>query len=167
MRLFLACFAKIYEYEKFQKEFGKHFVGNWTKEENLHITFAFLGDVKEPSLVQKALEGIEYPKNKRIEFNDLELFKNSPDVLYCTTNSKDLETLHKDILQRLEFLKLETKEYIPHVSLLRIKDIKDHSYTEYLDSFEDRKVGFIKLNLALVKSTLSDNGPIYETIAKF
>ena len=167
MRLFLACFAKIYEYEKFQKEFGKHFDGNWTKEENLHITFAFLGDIKEPTKIQKALEGIIYPKNKRIEFNDLELFKNSSDILYCTTDSKDLETLHNNILERLDFLNLDLKEFIPHVTLLRVKNIKDHSYTEYLDSFEDRKIGYIKLNLALVKSTLTSNGPIYETIYEF
>jgi len=167
MRLFLGTFAKIYEYEKFQKEFNKHFDGNWTKEENLHTTIKFIGDIDDVTPIKEALSNITYLRYKRVEFNDLELFEIPNKILYCTTKSQELESLHNEVLNRLNFLDLESKEFIPHITLLRIKQIKDDSYKEYLKSFEDRKVGYLKLKLVLVKSTLTSNGPIYEIIEEF
>lgn len=167
MRLFLTTFAKVYEYEKLQKDLNIYFDGKWCENENLHLTFKFLGEVKEYQKVISALEGISYDKNKRIEFNSLDFFDGRTKILYTSSNDESLISLEKKISSGLEFLKFHSKDFIPHITLLRIKNIKDEDYKTFIDCFKNKKVAYTYLNLVLVKSTLTKDGPIYEVIKEF
>lgn len=167
MRLFLTTFAKVYEYVKLKQDFDRYFEGNWCESRNLHLTFKFLGEVKDPQKVIDALEGIEYPMDKKIEFDNLGFFNGRTKILYCSSSSKELLNLEKEISKRLEFLKFHSKDFIAHVTLLRIKKIKDRNYKEFIASLQNRKIAYTKLKLVLIKSTLTKGGPIYEVIKEF
>lgn len=168
MRLFITSFAKVYEYKKFKKQVSRYIKGDWTKRKNIHLTFKFLGEVKNSKKIINALRGITYPRNKRIEFNSLEIFEGRTDILYCSTSfSKELYLLEKEICKRVAFLKFNTKDFIPHITLLRIKKIKKTEFKDYLSTFKGKKIAYMKIKLVLVKSTLTKNGPIYKVIKEF
>ena len=164
MRLFLGNFVQLYDYVSLKHSFS-FLEAKWVKKRNLHITFLFLGEVKEPATIIEKIQGIDYPKIQ-IPIKGLGYFGSPPKIFYARAEHQAIHDLHAQILQRLDYS--EDELFIPHVTLCRIKRIKDQDrFIKQLRLMQNRSFGTAPLKLQLIKSTLTPKGPIYEPIATF
>lgn len=167
MRLFITTFAKVYNYKELQNDINNCFEGKWTSTQNLHLTFKFLGEIQNPKEIITALKNLKYPKNLKIEFDELKLFEGRKKVLYMTTTSKEILDIEKEISKRFSYLNIQSKEFIPHLTLLRIKKIINPNYQQVLKNYENKPLGSTDLKVVLIKSTVTKDGPIYELLEEF
>ena len=148
----------------------------WVEPENLHLTLSFLGDINETQ-VRMAIVTLRGCAKMWQQF-DLKvgnpaLFPEGhvPRVI-AHRLGKDIDALA--VVQRMltnglrrRGFDLELREFSPHLTLARIKNRVDLSgLKRVVDETRGEKVGaFTVTELKLMKSTLTPEGAIYETIA--
>lgn len=92
--------------------------GNFTVRQNLHMTLAFLGEVRDPRPVIAAIERVPLPQSE-MTFGKTELFR---DILVCSFRVGQemleyVQTLRKELENSgVEF---DRKPFRPHVTLVR------------------------------------------------
>ena len=164
MRLFLGSFATIDCYDAIQKDFSM-LHARWTPKQNIHLTYLFLGEKYEPDFIIKKLENIEY-HDKIVQIAGVATFGKPPHILYAKVEDKTLTNLHNNIAQRLD-LKPE-RDFIPHITLARIKKIRNFpAFTDMIENYKDKKLGFMQIKLQLIASELTPQGALYTTIYDF
>lgn len=165
MRLFLGAFAKIKFYDEIKGEFSKHFNGKWVEWENLHTTVYFFGN-RELDEVEKILSNIDLGELKETpKLKGLNLIKTKyTTLLYTQYQSSKFKYINREIL-KAEGEKIH--DFLPHVTLLRIKNIIDDEYQTILKKYENSEIGELETKLCLVQSTLSRKGPTYKIIKSF
>ena len=139
---------------------------------NLHITIKFLGEVGE-SLKDKIIEvlrGIKFQKFE-IGLSNIGVFPNEKyiKVIWIGCQSSELVEFTKRVDMSLSKLGFELeKDYVPHLTLARVKKKPDEKLFKELNKIEGKFVGnFIVNDFLLKKSTLTRSGPIYEDIERF
>jgi len=164
MRLFVGSFATIYDYLGIKREFS--FVeGKWVEKRNLHLTYHFIGEVETPVLLIKQLAKIKY-EPQQIPIKALGFFGSPPKILYAKASSDTLYNLAKEIKEAVGAK--ETKPFIPHITLCRIKRIKNfEKFIKKIRSFEHKTIGTMQVRIELIQSHLTPKGPIYRTIHTF
>lgn len=148
----------------------------WVSPENLHLTIKFLGEVKESDLknlsdcVEKAASDFS-PFS--IGFSNIGFFPSSknPKVIWIgadggADNLLDLFQELENFLENLGFDR-EARTFSSHLTIGRVKKQKKHKYNrsinpEELPVFESVK--FYVKSIAIIKSTLTPQGPIYEKL---
>lgn len=112
-------------YSYFYPILTKYFYGSFTTEEKLHITLVFLGNIE----IKK--EFVDFIKRLKISYDiiikGVDAFPDlkNPQVLYAKVNN-DLGPITKRIS---EFIGIRNKqEFIPHITLCRIKKIKETEF---------------------------------------
>lgn len=140
---------------------------NWVPQKNFHITLKFLGEITEKKVEKIILMLKEIKFNKFfIENGTYGFFPNKKYVKVFwmgVTPSESVFELHKLIEIRLsKFFKME-QDYIPHITLGRVK------YADFSDinKVEIQKIKFEVNCFKLYQSTLTDIGPIYSVIENF
>jgi len=142
------------------------------KPELVHITLKFLGDVDESRIptISAALDSISCePFETKIR--ELGAFPKpaNPRVLWlgATGNFKTLHENIEDLLKPFRF-EAENKEFSAHATLARVKFLKKDQKNDFINilrEFEDIEIGNMWVNKVLLKkSTLTPEGPIYETL---
>lgn len=122
MRLFIAiCLSPQIREELIRTQnvmFDHGVRGNYTPEENMHLTLAFIGDYPEPQAVMDALSGVEFaPFDLALDgigsFGDL--------WWAGTEKSAPLETLVRRIRRALaeHDIPFDRKRFSPHITLIR------------------------------------------------
>ena len=173
MRVFLAYpiddREKLYFSEQAVK-FYEYFDGNWVDKSNYHITITFLGEVKE-SKVNEIIDSIgsvvDSLKNFEIDIDRYGFFgKPKPKVLWFGPSfigNEIMSNFHivQDKLSNLGFEK--EKLYMPHITVCRIKRIKNKF---------DKNVNYkgAKINvkrILLYKSVLTSKGSKYFEIKEW
>lgn len=147
----------------------------WVEEKNLHITLKFLGEVS-----LSTVEKISYIL-KKLKFNKFEIdFKGLgvfPDFSYPRVLFIGIEEGKENIINISKILDKEfsslgfnrEKNFSPHLTIGRIKSTKNKEKLLRLVK-EKEKENFGKIEaeeIVLMKSTLTQKGPIYEPIEKF
>ena len=143
------------------------------KADTFHLTLKFLGKVS----LDKAKEVIE--RLKKVEFKPFKLSLSEIGVfpkedyvrvvwvgVKPTEGIIELQGEIEDVLEDFEFKK-EFK-FHPHITLARVKSVNDREgFTKNLKDIkvEDKKVE-VK-DFRLVKSTLTQKGPVYEDVEIF
>jgi 2'-5' RNA ligase len=154
----------------------------WVEEENLHLTLFFFGNLPEKE-VEKILKVCE----KRVkDFPPFELFltevsgfpkKGDFRVVFlgCEERSNTLDRLVHELSKDFKKIgfKLEDREFHPHITLFRLKELKDRSaYHEFVQELT-KKAQFLKgksfpvQELILFESKLSPTGPKYTPLKVF
>ena len=140
--------------------------------ELVHITLKFLGNVDEskiPSL-SAALDSITCePFETKI--GRLVVFPkpSNPRVLWLGATG-NFWALHENVENLLEPFKFEKddREFTAHATLARIKFLKKDKKNAFINTVKELKdieIGTMWVNkVALKKSTLTPEGPIYETL---
>ena len=155
MRLFIATPVNIPIYEIIKKTLGKYIDGKWVEGWNLHITHKFIGE-DDPKKYEVKLDIPDEP----IKIKGIGLFDNK--ILYLKADVKDL--INRQINEKFNLK--NDKPFRAHVTLCRIKNIKDKQFFEVLKNFEH--VYFeVPFEVYLYKSTLTKKGPVYEKIHKY
>jgi 2'-5' RNA ligase len=144
------------------------FVGKKTEPENLHLTLKFLGEVDDGTISE-----IE-AKLSRIKFERFETeletagFFDNPERGIVWIHLTDCEELQKEIDKSLEGLFEKEKRFMGHLTIARVKKIKDKKkFLDELSKIKIRKVHFNVDKFYLMRSKLSKNGPVYSVLKEF
>ncbi len=142
---------------------------------NLHITLRFIGEVRRGVVeeIARALREVRF-KAFNITFKGLGAFPSTlnPRVVWVgvSEGSKELSSLRDEIERILRRIGIpgEREEFIPHLTLARIKGSRGMpSLVRMLNEMSDYEFGSMVVDrVRLKKSTLTRQGPIYETLAE-
>ena len=146
----------------------------WVDTWNMHITLFFLGDTDDdfiPVISDRIVELLQGIKSFSLKLNGLGLFKSlhDPKVMWIGINPsdklKELKTLVDQVIVPLGFEK-DTREFKPHLTLGRIKYMKDkENLKRIIDQNKEYDFGEILIDqLNFYESTLTSKGPIYKII---
>ncbi len=118
--------------------------GNFVPEQNFHINLQFLGFV-DPSEIEKIKHALSQIKTEKFELA-INNFGSFPRVLWCdVSESQELRALQQKIAKEMKKLGfLEYKEFHPHITLVRIKEILNKTK---LSSFLKEKKDFGKFEV--------------------
>lgn len=163
--LFLALKAKLNNYDKIQSDFSEVLKGRWVPEENLHITINYFGDQYSKDELLEKLPPLLSPVQP-LQLSDLGYFKANK-ILYAKSEMGGLDSISSSIAQALSLK--QTKEFIPHVTLMRIKSITDQKgFQKILEDYKDEELGSVATSLELMQSTIHHpGGAVYKTIKSF
>lgn len=139
-----------------------------TSNENLHITLQFLGDVEEERVgeIEEALTAaIKDVNSFSLSVDRLGFFTRDdlPSLIYYTGNKgvgqlKKLASRLRDSLAPLGFK--EKKQFKYHITIGRLKYSRGHYRVPRLNT----KIEFKVERVNLYSSTLTPEGPIYQTV---
>ena len=134
--------------------------------ENIHITLKFLGEVKSDK-VREIINSLESIHSPRLVANTTRIgvFPNTNyiKVVWLGIDSPGLMNLHGKLEMALSKVGFNPeKNFIPHITLARVKEKPNKNLIELIGT-EDR-VGFTIDKLLLMKSVLTERGPVYEVL---
>ena len=150
----------------------------WVKEENMHLTLYFLGDLNTEKIqgLYSCLEDTPRLKSFKVDVSGLGYFppRGKIRVLWAgvSTGSLKLQSLYTylgDALQKHGFY-IQRRSFIPHVTLGRFRtpmavsselQAGGHLQPETLYG------SFVAREIALVQSVLTPAGPIYKVLRRF
>ena len=158
MRLFISSPITLDDYSSIQEDFKGIIEGKWVEEENLHLTWVFLGDVKDAQPIIDKMQNIT-PLESEVGIAELGYFGRPPRVLFAKTEEKPLYNKAKEFKEA----GFDLYRFKPHITLCRIKKINDYKqYKEKLKSYREKMLGVIKPEIALYQSTLTSEGAHYQ-----
>jgi len=155
MRLFIATPITLPIYGAIKQDLSSFVEGKWVEGWNLHLTHKFIGE-DDP---QKYKISLEIPKEE-IKVTGVGMFDEK--ILYLKAEVSD--SINKQINEKFGFT--NDKPFTPHITLCRIKKIKDKKFFEKLEKWNSISLKF-PMEVWLYKSTLTKRGPIYEKIYKY
>jgi len=155
MRLFIATPVSIPVYGAVKQHLSKYIDGKWVEGWNLHLTHKFIGE-DDPEKYKVKLN----VKNKKFKIKGIGTFRDK--ILYLKADVSD--DINRQINEK--FGLTNDKPFKPHITLCRIKNIKDKKFYEELKKWENIEFE-APLDVYLYKSTLTKKGPVYEKIHKY
>lgn len=163
-RLFLAVPAILFDYEKIKRDFSDLISGRWTPRDNLHVTLYHFGNrFESATLVEKLMPLVSQVDSS--EITGLEFFARN-NILYAKSDNASLETLYTRITK--EFALSTKNAFIPHVTLMRIKEIGSRKlFEQKLRLYDKHVIGSLAPEVQLMQSRLYRDGARYELIKRF
>jgi len=176
-RIFIGSFIKFEngkrDYSKIKKEFKGALSGRWVPEENFHITYKFIGNVDENRLkdIKNQLKSqLNKPIDVDIQLNGLGAFPSiyNPKVLFVNAEDNGLlKDIFFNIDEELSYIGIEKEKrnFVPHITLMRIKKYKIEEFLKGFYKFKDYNFGKIKsIEINIVESILKPNGAVYKKL---
>ncbi|NPA11210.1 MAG: RNA 2',3'-cyclic phosphodiesterase [Epsilonproteobacteria bacterium] len=155
MRLFIATPVNVPLFKAIKDDLSRYIDGKWVEGWNLHLTHKFIGE-DDPEKYKKELDF------KRGKFKVKGMGTFGDRVLYLNAELDD--EINRKINEK--FGLTNDKPFKPHITLCRIKNIKDPGFKDALKKWENLEFE-VPLDVYLYKSTLTKKGPIYEKIFKY
>ena len=165
VRCFIAVYPikseKVYELQKRIKEFIE---GKEVERENMHVTLSFLGEKNERELtiIKDKLENIAKTSHKRVAI--LTRIKFIPNERFLRVIAIDVNGL--DDLSEIIEKEIDGDIKPPHLTLFRVKNVKDKKSLIELSKIEVNEAFFVD-KIHLMRSTLTPKGPIYKIEQSF
>lgn len=157
MRLFIASPIILDDYASIQEDFKDIIEGKWVEEENLHLTWVFLGEVKDDEPIIDKLKEIS-PLERNIAIKELGYFGRPPKVFFAKSQEKELYAKAKEFRNA----GFDLYRFKPHITLCRITTIHDYkAYKEKLKIYREKTLGLILSEIHLYESTLTSKGAEY------
>ncbi len=157
MRLFIASPVILDDYNSIKEDFKDIIEGKWAEEENLHLTWVFLGDVKNEKPIIEKLKNIS-PVERETDIEKMGYFGRPPRVLFARAEEKWLYNKAREFKEA----GFNLYRFKPHTTLCRIKAIHDYkAYKEKLKEYREKKLGLILPEINLYESTLTFEGAEY------
>ena len=162
MRLFISSPITLDDYSSIQEDFKGIIEGKWVEEENLHLTWVFLGDVKDAQPIIDKMQNIT-PLESEVGIAELGYFGRPPRVFFAKAEEKLLYEKAREF-KKADF---DLYRFKPHITLCRIKAIYDYkAYKEKLKSYHEKVLGIVKPEIMLYQSKLTQEGPEYSPVWK-
>jgi len=160
MRLFIASPVALHEYASIKKDFSKIIEGKWVEEENLHLTWVFLGEIKEENSIINQMQDITSLKNK-IDIFGLGYFGHPPKIFFAKSQEKPPFAKAKEFTDA----GFSLHSFKPHITLCHIKAIHDErAYKKTLKDHQDKILGSILPCISLYQSILDKKCAHYRRI---
>lgn len=171
MRLFIAIDLDQEDY--FKQIQGQIPEARATYPKMFHLTLKFLGEIDKKEEIIKALDKIKF-KPFRLKTTKIGIFP-SEDYIKVVwlglEENNDLIRLQEDIEKALESFNFKKDHnFHPHITLARIKFIKQDQKKEFIDDLKQIKFAekeFEVNEFKLIKSELTKQGPVYEDVEIF
>lgn len=141
------------------------FSGKLTEEENLHLTLKFLGEIDEKQ-VKEIKDKLSEIKLERFyaRLGEVGVF-NKKFIKIIWIKLDNCEKLQKEIDSKLSDLFPKEKRFMSHLTIARVKNIKDKKkFISEIEKIKINKINFLVSEFKLKKSTLTQDGPVYEDI---
>ncbi|MDP6648237.1 MAG: RNA 2',3'-cyclic phosphodiesterase [Candidatus Woesearchaeota archaeon] len=176
MRVFIAIeipeIIKGYIAELQEKIDNKNNKIRHVNKNNIHLTLKFLGEVQPNNLeeIKNNLKKITFEPFS-VVLNGVGIFPNDKHIRVVWVGLKPegpVLELQKEIDENLKKLFKKEKNFKPHLTLARVKFIEDKK--QFVDKLKKIKVENKNIdikNFRLIKSTLTESGPIYEDLEMF
>jgi RNA 2',3'-cyclic 3'-phosphodiesterase len=147
----------------------------WVDISNMHVTLAFIGSTEEPmikrvvSMLNNDFESFGIINFRLSGFGVFRNF-NDPRIIWTAIEDHDrLTEAHEKVKNGLGALniKLEDKQFKPHLTIARIKDLKDKENLQKLTQkyanipFQDVTIS----EIVYYESVLLPSGPLYKPIS--
>jgi 2'-5' RNA ligase len=149
---------------KIQKQLPE-FKGKLTEKENLHLTLKFLGEIEEEKLekLKKELSKNSFRKFEA-SLGNLGTFK--ADFLKIVwIKIENCEKIQEEADKTIEGLFTKEKRFMSHLTIARVKDVDDkNKFIKQMRKIIYEKKKFPVESIKLKKSTLTQEGPIYEDV---
>ncbi|WP_423129286.1 RNA 2',3'-cyclic phosphodiesterase [Gaoshiqia sp. Z1-71] len=149
----------------------------WVPEQNLHLTLRFLGDTPEEGLtsVKAVLQQLsKTAKAFSFRLQGISSFRRhgSPNIIFAEIHErKPLSALVNRLNELLAGAGFspEGKAFRPHLTLARIKQLKDRAHFDrVLNRPERRESQEVQVTeIIFYESILKATGPVYEPLVKF
>jgi len=144
----------------------------WVNKDQMHLTLKFLGEVQPSNIIEikKELKKIEF-NPFRTYLSSISMFPNENYIRVVWVGlepEEEINSLQKDIDEKLKKLFKKDKDFKPHITLGRVKFVRDKE--KFIENLRKIKIDNKKVDVngfKLMKSTLSQKGPIYEEIASY
>jgi len=144
----------------------------WVREDNLHLTLLFLGDVDSariPDLARVMTEAAGRSAPFELALKGLELFPwKSPRLIWASLEALDdsLYRWHKHLLSeiRTEGFKPDAKPLKLHITLGRIKSALPPTLEREILQSEVERGSFTYDRITLYRSVLKPEGPTYHSL---
>jgi 2'-5' RNA ligase len=142
------------------------------KNQNLHFTLIFLGDIRLDSIskIQNKLSELQFEPIK-ITFTGIGGFPSSnlPRVVWVGVDadgSKKLTSLAEQVVTKMSELGVrQDKPFTPHLTIFRLKSRNLKLGTELLYKYGKKEFGsYVGDKIHLKRSDLTPSGPIYSNI---
>jgi len=147
--------------------------GSFVDKNNLHLTLKFLGEVSEEQITKiEAILGEIKFKSFEAKTGKIGFFPNQDyiRVVWLELISKEINNLKQEIEKKLinEGFKNEEREFSEHITLARIKEVKDKQlFVKGVSSLKIKEMNFKIGKFSLIKSELTKTGPKYKTLKEF
>ena len=130
--------------------------GSYVPTSNLHLTLAFIGEIKETDKVREALKTLKY-KPFRLGFSELGCFG---DILWAgVKGNQGLMGAAKDVRDALKAAEIpyDTQKFVPHITLIR-------KFSGNWKLAPCPKGEMMVKKISLMKSEQKDGKPVYTEI---
>ncbi|MFH1682566.1 MAG: RNA 2',3'-cyclic phosphodiesterase [Candidatus Woesearchaeota archaeon] len=150
--------------------------GGWkiVQPNNLHLTLKFLGEVKEEKIekIKEKIASLNLGKPFQVKVKTIGVFPNEDYITVIWFGLEDKEQifyLHKQIDFALSKLFPIEKDFLAHVTLARVKFIKDKpKFKQFLIKHKNIDLGEMTINkVILYESKLEKEGPVYSILEEF
>ncbi|KYJ86863.1 RNA 2',3'-cyclic phosphodiesterase [Sulfurovum riftiae] len=160
MRLFIASPVMFENYAQIKEDFGEILQGKWVEEENLHLTWIFLGNMSDEKAVIEKMKRLTLPETE-VTISELGYFGRPPRILFARAREKPLYETAKTFKES----GFDLYRFKPHITLCRIKQIDNYKqYKEKMKNYREKVLGTILPKITLYKSELSERGPEYTAL---
>ena len=147
--------------------------GNFIREKNMQLTLKFIKKfpAEKIDLIKQALKEVDF-RQFPVETGEVGFFPNDQNVkiIWIDLVASEFDFLREEIDRKLNKIGLNENErkFIPHLTVVRIKRIKDRqSFFNKVKEIAPRKMFFIANHFSLVKSILKRKGPEYTILNEF
>jgi 2'-5' RNA ligase len=149
----------------------------WTREEGIHLTLKFLGEVSEskvPEIMSALTAAVRGTGTFRLEAVGVGTFPNPRNarVVWAglSGNIENLLRLQGALEEAMAGIgfERETRKFTAHLTLGRIKDIRSREqWLKALDAVKDISLtGFDVTGISLMKSELKPSGAVYAELGR-
>lgn len=145
----------------------------YVKKCAMHLTLKFLGEIKDDRIpkLKHALEAVDFESfEARLEgigvFPDEDYIK----VVWAGVEPRDkIRALQNSIEKSLQGLGFkQEKDFLPHITFCRVKNVEDKDgLADNIKKMEVNGKPFAIDKIALIKSTLTGNGPVHEVLEEY
>ncbi|ARS89609.1 RNA 2',3'-cyclic phosphodiesterase [Natrarchaeobaculum aegyptiacum] len=162
-----------------QSEFSEASGLNFTDPEQAHVTLKFLGEVDEDRVpdLERELEAAVSDADVdsfRVRYGGLGVFWSLEYIsvvwLGVEEGGAELTRLHEAIESRTTAMGFDAEDhdFTPHVTLARMEHAGGKELVQKLVTEREPTVGETTVeSVRLTESTLTDEGPVYSTVAAF
>jgi len=141
------------------------------EKKNLHLTAVFLGDTDEERItwikgvMDKSLEDF---KKFNVKLVGLKVIPNPDYIRVIGINVEDKEGKLSELIKKIGSVINGSYHETSKLTLCRVKNVLDkETVRKFIKNNHEIEIGTVPIgHVALVKSTLTRSGPVYETIHK-
>lgn len=145
---------------------------NWIPKSKIHLTLRFLGEIDQNNVekIKERLKTIKF-KSFSLKLNELGFFPHEDAIRVLWIGlipEKIIRDLERKLDEELLDLSSRDQEFKAHLTLGRVKEIKDkEKFIEKIKEIKIKKLSFEIKDFKFIESELTKDGPKYRVLEEY